>query len=231
MKRRIFSFLTAFVLLLNLGGMALAATVDLTEEGSISVDMRYHNLPVPGGDLTLYRVGEVVWEDGAYGFRPTGDFADFDGSFADIQSPELAEDLAEYAREHNIAGQTKSIGIDGSVTFDGLTPGLYLLVQHVPAIGYYTVNPFLVSIPHLEDGEYNYHVDASPKVEPEPVIPTTPSPSTPDTPTTPSVPEQPGLPDTGQLNWPIPVMALLGLTLFIIGWALCFRKRDDRYEK
>ena len=301
MKRRIFSFLTAFVLLLNLGSMALAATVDLTEEGSITVDMRYHYIPVPGGDLTLYRVGEVALENGEYGFRPTDDFADYQGSFEDIESPELPEELSEYARQHRIKGETQSIGIDGSVTFEGLTPDLYLLVQHNPAPGYYPVNPFLVSIPHLENGEYNYHVDASPKVEPEPVIPTVPTcpseptepswpseptepsgpteptepsgpseptdpsnpseptepsgpseptgpsnpfeptepsnpseptgPATPDTPTTPPVPDQPGLPDTGQLNWPIPVMALMGLTLFIIGWALCFRKRDDRYEE
>ncbi|XJZ57410.1 LPXTG cell wall anchor domain-containing protein [Lactobacillus delbrueckii subsp. bulgaricus] len=33
------------------------------------------------------------------------------------------------------------------------------------------------------------------------------------------MPQAPRLPQTGQLNWPIPLLALAGLTLFIWGWA------------
>lgn len=34
-----------------------------------------------------------------------------------------------------------------------------------------------------------------------------------------SLPQSPRLPQTGQLNWPIPLLALLGLTFFTWGWA------------
>lgn len=35
------------------------------------------------------------------------------------------------------------------------------------------------------------------------------------------------LPQTGQLIWPIPVMVVAGLTLFALGWWLCFGNRKD----
>lgn len=35
------------------------------------------------------------------------------------------------------------------------------------------------------------------------------------------------LPQTGQLTWPIPVMVVAGLTLFALGWWLCFGNRKD----
>jgi hypothetical protein len=33
------------------------------------------------------------------------------------------------------------------------------------------------------------------------------------------------LPQTGQLNWPIPVLVILGLAMFSVGWNLRFGKR------
>ena len=83
-------------------------------------------------------------------------------------------------------------------------------------------------------------MDASPKVTPSPKPgdtkpPTqteTPStPTTPTSPTTPTTPGKPNLPYTGQLNWPIPVLVVLGLVLFSAGWLLRFGKKKDSYEK
>lgn len=64
--------------------------------------------------------------------------------------------------------------------------------------------------------------------------PDTPTP-TPDTPTpTPNTPtptpDIPKLPQTGQLNWPIPVLAGAGLCLILLGWALRCGKRKDDHE-
>lgn len=42
---------------------------------------------------------------------------------------------------------------------------------------------------------------------------------------------KPKLPQTGQLNWPVPVMIVTGLTLFAIGWMLCFGRKKENYEK
>lgn len=41
-----------------------------------------------------------------------------------------------------------------------------------------------------------------------------------------TTPEEPKLPQTGQLKWPIPILVVTGLVFFLIGWVLCFRKKD-----
>lgn len=38
-------------------------------------------------------------------------------------------------------------------------------------------------------------------------------------------PPNPPLIQTGQLNWPIPVLAGLGILLFAMGWVMIFMKR------
>lgn len=40
----------------------------------------------------------------------------------------------------------------------------------------------------------------------------------------------PELPKTGQLDWPVPVMAVLGLMIFAAGWALRRSGKKERYE-
>lgn len=53
---------------------------------------------------------------------------------------------------------------------------------------------------------------------------------TPSQPSQPSTPTGPSLIQTGQLNWPIPVLAIAGILLFISGWVLYFRGRT-KHEK
>ena len=50
------------------------------------------------------------------------------------------------------------------------------------------------------------------------------------TPGSPTPEDEEKLPQTGQLNWPVPMLALAGLCLFIVGWALRFRSRKEDYE-
>lgn len=50
----------------------------------------------------------------------------------------------------------------------------------------------------------------------------TPSPTTPDDP---SAPEGPTLIQTGQLNWPVPVLTAAGILLFVVGWLIYHRGR------
>lgn len=226
---------------------------DLNREGSIRVTMRCEGESVPGGTLTLYRVGDVQEEDGNFSFRLSEDFAESNVELGQLNAA-LAETLKDYANDQNLTGKTEAIGRDGRVEFAGLKVGLYLLVQEQAAPGYYKADPFLVTLPMTENGEYVYDVDASPKVEivekpdppdrppheppppDEPGPPDTPPPSEPpeepNEPPTEEIPDEPpplapGLPQTGQLNWPVPVLAVLGMALLAMGLLV---KRSG-YEK
>ena len=218
--KRLPALLAVAALLAMLSVTAFAHDVpDPSRTGSISVTMHSGDTAVAGGSLTLYRVGEVQEENGDYRFAPTGNFADCGESFQDISAPELAERLAQYAE--GLTGLTLPIDDEGRVTFPELELGLYLLVQEEAAEGYYNAAPFLVSVPYMENGTYRYAVDASPKVELE---------KAPE-PTKPTEPPEPTLPQTGQLNWPVPVLVVLGLGLFAGGWILYFGGRKDGREE
>lgn len=295
------------------GTTALAAgeTVDLERAGSISLTLRRstgEQTEIPGGTFTLYQVAGAGIEENNLVYFPTEAFQDCGVSLTDLRDPGLAEHLEGYAAAERIAGRTEKA--DGATAvFDGLSAGLYLIVQKGSLPRWYPIRPFLVSIPmNNSDGSgWIYDVDASPKAQPRPQSPDpdetsitvrklwegedenrpgsvtvnllrdgeiydtavlresngwqhtwrglkegyrwsaaetdvpdgyTVHYSTAGTTVTitnrlpgspgPKPPESPLL-QTGQLNWPVPVLAGAGLGLCVLGWALLFVKRS-RHE-
>ncbi len=211
MTKRILLFAVVFLLLLGLSVGALAHAVpDLTQRGSIHITMRHGGNPVPGGMLTLHQVGKAAEADGNYFFLPAGDFEGLEIDLSDIHAKGLADKLYRYTQSDLLIGTTVEIGMDAKVTFEDLEPGLYLLSQSTAAPGYSEIEPFLVSLPVLREGSYVYEVDASPKTE---LVPK------------PTEPGEPDIPQTGQLNWPVPVLTVAGLLLMTLGTILV-RKKD-----
>ena len=193
MKKRMLRLLALLMLLCAATiPVRAAAVLELNKtDCSISVTMRDGKTVVSGGSMTCYRVGDIHSADnGDLSFVLTGEFSGAGVSLAKPDDPVTARRLAFYAARNSIAGTTRTIGNDGTVTFTGLTPGLYMLVQREAAPGYYAAEPFLVTLPMTENGGYVYDVDASPKVDVE-----RPGISLPTEPDTPTPPDQPDAPD------------------------------------
>lgn len=236
MKRKILCALCAFLLVFSLALCANAAVVDKHTKGSITLTMRHKGKPIPGGSMSLYYVADITEANGVLGFAYIEAFrgctADLSG---DLTSAATAQTIELYTAAHDetiVPTHKKNIDKNGRVRFDGLKVGLYLLVQHDAAPGYSTVSAFLLSVPQLDGDVYDYDVDAAPKtgsaVPEKPAEPTQPS-----TPSKPPKPPKPtgNLPQTGQLNWPVPVLTLGGLLLFALGWYLNASGKRKTYEK
>lgn len=219
-KKRFLVLILAVFLILSMSITVYAHEVpDNSRTGSIAVTMTYGGKAVSGGILTLYQVGEIYENDGNYSFVLTGDFKASGISLEDPESSKLAADLTAYVAANSLRGTEAGIGDDGKAMAAGLPLGLYLIVQTKSADGYEAVAPFLVSVPMNEGGTYIYDVDATPKMsllKEKPPVPATPT--------------EPTLPQTGQLNWPVPVLAVLGLCLFFLGWVIRFDKKEMPYE-
>lgn len=231
LRKKLAALLLVSVLLCSMSIVAYAHEApDISKKGTISITMRYNKNPVAGGSLTLYRVGDIKEDDGNYSFTLTEDFTASQADLTDITSANLAKQFAQYAKDQKISGEAVKINDNGEVSFSDLDLGLYLLTQNEAASGYAAADPFLVTVPMNENGTYIYAVDASPKVElsKAPETPTTPTGGSGTTSTSTTVITK--LPQTGQLNWPIPVLAVVGLGLFSIGWVLCFGKEKECYE-
>ena len=164
---------------------------------------------------------------------------------------QAALDLERWAEEKEIAPLAQqNTDSSGSVSFTSLAQGLYLVggVTHQQGSHRYQSAPCLISLPSWDSstGVWELNVTAFPKFErrgtsggdptPTPTEPDTPTPpdpedqpvdpvEPPDTPPTPPVgPEK--LPQTGQLKWPVPVLAALGMLLLLAGSILMRRERD-----
>lgn len=222
--------------------------------GSIRVQLydTVNQKPLRGGQLTVYRVAEVQRNNGDLSFVYCGDFDGCGIELGDLTDSALARQLEGYLSPA-AEGTVQTVDSEGCAAFSQLELGLYLVVQTKASAGYQPVNSFLVSLPMAENGQWLYDVDASPKVgacTPEPETPPVP-PETPETPNNPTKPETPGTPDvpgtpqtpgspvvtttqetvvipkTGQLNWPVPMMAVCGMLLFACGWQLNAQGRKE----
>ena len=201
---------------------ALAAeTVDETRIGSIKVLLcdTETAAPLQGGELTLYRVASVSKNGADMSFTYTNGFENCGIALDNVSESALASRLAEKVTQ-NAQAVTKTVNDSGIAVFGDLKAGLYLIVQKQAAEGYDAIQPFLVTVPIMENGQYVYDVDAQPKAG-------TSSRKTTQTPPTQEVLS--ALPQTGQLNWPVPVLAVTGAVLVAAGVVL--KKRSGQNEK
>lgn len=202
-------------------------TIQMDAVGSISLTLNVNDKPVPGGEVTLYHVGDIDAADDAYTIHYSEDFTGCTVSLTgDLLSEQLAHNIWEYALENDIDGIDATVDPQGKVVFDDLPVGLYLLCQTEEQArdGYLPMNPFLISVPFMTEDGYVYDVVADPKCTLDTGTTTPPSP----TPTPPSGGGR--IPDTGQDNWPVPVLAISGLLIFALGWAMRFSGRNSKDE-
>lgn len=186
MPKRMLPFLTSWLLLLVLCLPVYAAQTENT--GSIQVTLTCRGEAMAGGSLTLYPVEET----------------------------DQTDTLAEYVQTNSVPGDTREIGSSGVVLFEGLQPGVYLVLQQERAPGYHSICPFQVRIPMEVGGTRVYHVKASPKVEPMPE-PCEPNPTK---------PADPKLPQTGQRNLTAVFLTAVGLGIFAGGCLLGRRQNE-----
>lgn len=195
-----------------------SGSIDMERNGNITVQMKFEDEAVSGGTLTLYHVAVPVWSLEQYTFEFTQPFEDCTLSLNGLDRKELAIAYSEYVLDNAVPGVTRRINMNGYAEFKNLELGLYLVVQQEAAAGYFPIEPFLISVPMNGEDGWIYDVDATPKVD----IEREPQPEKP--------PIKPDIPDTGQLKWPIPVLAASGVVFFGIGWVLCLggkKKKDE----
>lgn len=189
--------------------------------GSISITFTYYDetakttKPVTGGNsVGLYKVADVIVDNGFKfvtdeRFAGAGTIPDTDEAL-DAANLDLAEKMAATAKSYAYDVQPKAMDAQGKVSFEGLEVGLYLVVQSAQGEGdnKFVLTPFLITIPQKNpDGSLVYDVDAQSKpLGIGKVVPTPPSPPTPS-----------HLPQTGQMWWPVVLLAGLGVIAFCFG--------------
>ena len=213
MKKLISLFLAVFTV------CSFAFSVRALEDGSIEVKVQYNGEKISGGQLIAVRIAYVDWDDMT--FKQLTD----DKVIPDIGKSSAVTAMVKYYQDTKDKSEFTVLKADvenGAVKFENLTTGLYLIYQEKAAPGYSKLAPFLVTVPYTVDGKeiLNVTIDSKSELERNPT-PTKP----------PEGSSDEKLPQTGQLIWPIPVMAASGIALFLLGWILTSNSGKDAYEE
>ena len=137
-------------------------------EGTIQIDLKGGDKPIQGAQVRLYFAGTPI--EG--GYRLTESFGGGVITQLDVFSPELADWLVKRAS----GGWRGTTDKEGTLRFQGLDEGLYLVTQPKGKGGYQPFAPFLIMSPW--DGD-QWNITATPKTEKEiTVVPDTSDPGT-----------------------------------------------------
>lgn len=226
MKRKAFQILSVILcflaLILPVFAQGTAADLDLDRTGSITLTVKDKDgVAATGGSIACIQVARVRRENGNLIYALTNGFEKTSLSLdAFVDGTESASDLAKKAEKALPARAAKKIRqiSGGKVTFSDLELGLYLIRQQRDFKSHSSIQSFLVTLPMNGSSGWVYEVSATPKVGT--VSRTAP-------PKTPTGGKGYRLPQTGQLNWPVPVLAVSGLVVFSLGWWLSRQKHEE----
>lgn len=201
---KLITFIVVFLILLSSFQVSSYATVETGTVNFVAIESET-NENISNLSVDIYQIG-VKNEEGNFEYS-----ARFENSNLDIDTftDENINSIKEYAIQNAEAFATKTTDSNGEFVVAGLQEGAYLFVQ-VSETDTYTMQTMFVQVPEIdEQGNSNYIINVEPKIT---VVPEEPV----DT-STPSSNED-VLPYTGVLNWPIPVLVVVALVLFCIGW-------------
>lgn len=207
---------------LPLSAYARRPLVDQNQKGSISMDIMYDGKPVVGGTWTLYHVADIDYDDdGNLIWVKTEIFKGFPGDFNTMDLTVDSPGMRAYIEANDIWYGIEKYPDNGKLVYSDLTPGLYYICQWHNAPGFYRSGAFYITLPFFDGEKYIYDIEADIKTQiyPDGQNYPTPPPSGPTPP--------PTIPDTGIVQWPVPVFAMCGIMLFAFGWYQ-FRKGERK---
>lgn len=166
--KTLLTLLGVWGLLLFAGTPVMAyESLDMQTKRSLTIKVHDGNIPVPGGELTIYQVGTITGSSEDPAFALLEGYKDSGANLNLVNDSSTAKTLLNYIQRKGIQGKVHSVGSDATVTYPDLELGLYLVIQNKAADGYEAMAPFLISVPNYSEttGRYSYQVNAYPKAD------------------------------------------------------------------
>jgi LPXTG-motif cell wall-anchored protein len=192
-KKLILAFAAIMVLMSSTNVMAAAYTDSMPDlissTGSLKVVYQYSGesvINIDGAEIDVIQVADVTVSDGSVHYELLPEFEStgitLDGMSTE-QSIEAASTLDSLAAKSVHQGSKKVTDSQGSVTFDNVPVGMYLVRQtgaSGTAQNYEYFDPFLVMVPEKDPGSASwiYDVTTQPKSETKRLSTPTPTPTT-----------------------------------------------------
>ena len=167
-SKKIISVIIMTVMCITLFSVG-ASAVSLNTKGSITLTILDKETKEPISDAVcrIYLIAYACENDDGVYFVYTNEFKDNGmdtNSFSDAYFP---VHLRAYAESKSLPYTEKITDNKGRVVFDNLVCGAYLVVPVSAPDGYLNPEPFVVTVPTLDETQdkWIYNIDASPKIE------------------------------------------------------------------
>jgi len=163
--------LAAILILCCLLPLSLA-NAGFEDPSTLTVVLRYDDAPLPGIRISVCRVAEIRENNGSITFDTVAAFIGAGADFSNLGTAERnlaqAAILDAYAAAHNISRSTALTNSLGGAIFEDLPAGLYLVAQDDMEDSEYSMVPYLVMVPSIDQSTKitDNDVISHPKTEP-----------------------------------------------------------------
>lgn len=166
--KRIKILLLSLIMLFSVDNIyALSSNVvDFNHKGSIQITLyeKNDNEKIEGAELTIYKVADAREKDHNLVFEYVKELEECPVSLEDLESATVSSEI-EKCIPSDMAGIVKVTDSDGSVKYENLDLGLYLVKQTNKVEGFSKIDSFLAMIPKVIDNKWVYDVEATPKTD------------------------------------------------------------------
>lgn len=139
--------------------------IDYNKKGSITITLKdsQESSPVANAKISLYKIANIIDTDSNLSFKYVPEMSSCPISIDELK--EVNKELLTCLDNSAIIPLKKTTDIKGTLTFNDLTLGLYLVKQTNEVEGYSKIDEFMIMLPEFIDNSWNYSIDATPKTD------------------------------------------------------------------
>ena len=161
-------YLVLIITLITINILPVKADVlDFTRPGKVEITLKEseEQTPISKVEITLYQIANANEDNHNLIFTYHENITDCNVDLYNLENETIASEINKCITNVNLPSQTKLTQEDGTVNFDELRLGLYLIKQTNEVEGYSKIEPFLIMLPLQENNTWKYDVKAIPKTD------------------------------------------------------------------
>ncbi len=167
---KVFKYLTAAILCIALLSCSVISGF-AADIGSISLTLldRETDMPVSDVSFRLYKFASAKKINGKYVYTYDEGYSTCGMDMGDFSDAYLPVHLTAYVQLNELSYIEHTTDASGSIAFESLSLGAYLVMPVGEKEGYITPSPFIITVPMWDSAkeEWCFDIDASPKTEAE----------------------------------------------------------------
>lgn len=154
-----------FLLLFLTGTSVVSAnTIDFSKKGNINISLLDNdNKGISNAEITIYKIANAVLKNANLAYENIEQLNSCNIDLSKINENSITQELIDCVDKNANFKKTATTNDEGIVSFDDLDLAIYLVVQSKKVPGTSSIDPYMISIPQIEDNSWIYSINSIPK--------------------------------------------------------------------